>query len=247
MEMTATHTGTCEQSTSCNLYVVMVLHNPGEQREGGERDVFCDVHWFWSPGHIKGSTVHHKAMHIIKKHYTTPPPGGGEALVPGLQRIRLWTDGHPWVYKCAPNFGPMLYWPVDPASVPDAATDQGYAHADDCEIVHNFFEHDHASGPQDITGKVPSPPLSSRLPSPPFLTSQHIHFPPSQIPRAKIQQAVGYGNATNIYNYHECMKFCMECPELQAPSGNQAHRGGTWARAGVASTPIVAAAPNPFF
>lgn len=55
--MTATHTGTCEQSTSCNLYVVMVLHNPGEQREGGERDVFCDVHWFWSPGHIKVSTL----------------------------------------------------------------------------------------------------------------------------------------------------------------------------------------------
>jgi hypothetical protein len=47
----------------------------------------------------QGAAVHHMAMHKIKQHYTTPPADGGEALVPGLKRIRLWTDGHPSVYK----------------------------------------------------------------------------------------------------------------------------------------------------
>ena len=48
----------------------------------------------------------------------------------------------------------MLYWPIDPAVASGAGGDEGYTHADGCEIIHNFFESDHASGPQDITGKV---------------------------------------------------------------------------------------------
>ena len=55
--------------------------------------------------------------------------------------------------QCYHNFGPMLYWPLDPTGEP--CGDEGHAHADGIEIINNIFEHDHASGPQDAAGKVP--------------------------------------------------------------------------------------------
>ena len=45
-------------------------------------------------------------MRIVARHLKQ------SGKVPGLRRLRVWTDGHTSTYKGFPNFGRMGYWPL---------------------------------------------------------------------------------------------------------------------------------------
>ena len=155
----------------CNEYVCLVLHSPEPTKVGGgEREVKCDYIRIWSTVGTCAN-FHHKALHDIFKRYN--------AIIPGLRRLRIWSDGHGSTYKgrcghaqaitkiCSshentcphrrtgfPNFGRMAYWPREKpeGGILPAA---GEEDAESCEIFHFFFPSHHACGPQDNAGKDP--------------------------------------------------------------------------------------------
>ena len=65
-------------------------------------------------------------------------------------------------------------------------------------IHHHFFPSHHACGPQDNAGKDP---------------------------RIAMEREIGFGNAANLYNYHECWKWCEA--NMAEPSRLHDH-SGTW-------------------
>jgi hypothetical protein len=75
----------------------------------------------------------------------------------------------------------MGYWPLSrPSKNNSGAVDPpGYEDADETEIIHCFFEHDHASGVQDSAGKDARFPILTQL---------------------------GF-KSTAVYNYNECYEL----------------------------------------
>jgi hypothetical protein len=67
-----------------------------------------------------------------------------DALVPGLKRLHVWSDGQRSQYKGEKSFGRLAEWPkrVDVGGM-------------EIQIFHHFYESHHASGPQDNAGKDP--------------------------------------------------------------------------------------------
>jgi len=76
---------TCETDATANLYVVLVLY-----KKNGETK--CDYVRFWASA-ATSAEFHHKAMHVVAKHLKE------SGKVPGLRRLRVWTDGHTSTYK----------------------------------------------------------------------------------------------------------------------------------------------------
>jgi len=166
--------GTCEVGQKCNEYVCLVLHSPHDTQEGGgPREVKCDYVRIWSTAGTSAE-FHHQALRDIHDRY--------KLILPDLDEIHVWSDGHTSTYKGSPNFGRMAAWPKERG----------------VKIIQNFFVEYHACGPQDNAGKGP---------------------------RIAMEQAIGFGNAPNLYNYHECYKWC--CRYLPHPSISHAHTG-TW-------------------
>jgi hypothetical protein len=64
----------------------------------GALETKCDYVRFWSPA-SSSAEFHHHALRTVAQHLKE------SGKVPYLQRIRLWTDGHPSTYKGFPNFG----------------------------------------------------------------------------------------------------------------------------------------------
>lgn len=151
--------------------MVLVLYktDKGETR--------CIYVRFW-PAAKSSAVFHHHAMHVVVAHIRS------KKLVPGLRRIRLWTDGDGTAYKGNfkgfPNFGRMAYWPLMPSSSvvicdmlslfaqcltislsqfqegsSSGVLVEGMADAEGLDVVHSFFESHHASGVQDSAGKDP--------------------------------------------------------------------------------------------
>ena len=124
------------------------------------------------------AAFHHAALHYVRKHLQT--------RVPNLKRLRLWTDGHASTYKGYPNFGRMGYWPLTRPSMrgADAGVEDplGYEDAEGIEIIHCFFEHDHASGVQDSVGKDARFPLLTQF---------------------------GF-KSTAVHDYHQCNEWSIE-------------------------------------
>ena len=75
---------TCESDSTCSLYVVLVLY-----KAGGETK--CDYVRFWSSA-VTSAEFHHHAMRVVVDHLK-------EGKVPGLLRVRPWTDGHGSTYR----------------------------------------------------------------------------------------------------------------------------------------------------
>ena len=138
-----------------------------------------------------------------------PSIGGLPARLPGLLRLLVWTDGHSSTYKGFPNFGRMGYWPLPlPAGattrmedgirvmrLPDNTLCPGSEYSEGIEIVHCFFEHDHASGVQDSVGK------DARVP---------------------LLRLIGFKEAS-IYDYHQCYLKSIEVNHQ--PSRDRARSG----------------------
>ena len=167
-EMKGKRMRTCEHGTTSNQLVALVLHTPGAVAEEGgvERPVICDYWRFWSPQ--KGNAAqHHMAMREIAEFYKfggprPDAPSAGERLgegdlgevaaararraplVPGLERIHVWSDGQRSQYKGEKSFGRLAEWPkkVDAGGM-------------EIHMHHHFYESHHASGPQDNAGKDP--------------------------------------------------------------------------------------------
>lgn len=76
---------TCETDATANLYVVLVLY-----KINGETK--CDYVRFWASA-ATSAAFHHKAMHVVAAHLKE------SGKVPGLRRLRVWTDGHTSTYK----------------------------------------------------------------------------------------------------------------------------------------------------
>ena len=80
----------CEFGNKCNEYVCLVLHSPGPTVDGAEREVQCDYIRIWSTVGTCAN-FHHQALHDIYARY--------KAKIPGLKRLRVWSDGHGSTYK----------------------------------------------------------------------------------------------------------------------------------------------------
>ena len=163
---------TCETGQTCNEYVCLVLYKPKICTDLEERPVLCDYIRIWSS---VGSSpnFHHQALHDIARRYKT------DDLVPGLKRIRVWSDGDRTAYKGHSQFGRQAHWPQPPVSKPNQKNGK-----EDCagiEILHRTFPSHHACGPQDNAGKDP---------------------------RIAMERSIGFAQSTNIYNYHECLSWC---------------------------------------
>ena len=81
---------TCETDATANLYVVLVLYKA--RSEEGEVETKCDYVRFWSSAGTSAE-FHHQAMHAVVKNLKDT------GKVPGLKRLRVWTDGHSSTYK----------------------------------------------------------------------------------------------------------------------------------------------------
>lgn len=183
-------TKTCESRQTCNEYVCLVLYNPKTcTTDLEERPVLCDYIRIWSS---VGSSpnFHHQALHDISRRYKT------DELVPGLKRIKVWSDGDRTAYKGHSQFGRQAHWPQSP--VPKSQQKNGKEDCAGIEILHRTFPSHHACGPQDNAGKDP---------------------------RIAMERSIGFAQSTNIYNYHECLKWCEK--NMRTPSERHSHEG-TW-------------------
>lgn len=129
--------GTCEHGISCSQLVALVLYLPGEvTEEGAEREVKCDYWRIWSNAR-HSPEYHHAAMRRIAAYYKG-------MQVPGLSRVKIWSDGDPTTYKGRKQFGRMVRWPR-------SAADGG----EGIELHHNCLPAHHGAGAQDNAGKDP--------------------------------------------------------------------------------------------
>lgn len=128
------HVQTAEHGVCCTELVALVLHSPEPlpaDHTGKEREVVCDYWRIWI--NQKGdAAAHHVAMEDIRRHYKA-------GSVPGLQRMKVYSDGQRAQYKGRKNFGRMAQWPGKFG----------------CELWHTTFESHHGSGPHDNAGKDP--------------------------------------------------------------------------------------------
>ena len=128
------HVQTAEHGVCCTELVALVLHSPEPlpaDHTGKEREVVCDYWRIWI--NQKGdAAAHHVAMEDIRRHYKA-------GSVPGLQRMKVYSDGQRAQYKGRKNFGRMAQWPGK----------------FECELWHTTFESHHGSGPHDNAGKDP--------------------------------------------------------------------------------------------
>lgn len=166
-------TKTCEMGQTCNEYVCLVLYKPSQGPVAQtERNVLCDYIRIWSS---VGSSpnFHHEALHDIRLRYKT------KARVPGLKRIKVWSDGDRTSYKGHSQFGRQAHWPQP--SVPKKEQRPGEEDCCGMEILHRTFPSHHACGPQDNAGKDP---------------------------RIGMERDIGFSRASNIYDYHQCLEWC---------------------------------------
>ena len=128
--------GTCEHGISCSQLVALVLYLPSEvTEEGVAREVKRDYWRIWSnAGH--GPECHHAAMRRIAAYYMG-------MQVPGLSRVKVWSDGDPTTYKGRKQFGRMVRWPRSAAGGGEGI-----------ELHHNYLPAHHGAGAQDNAGKT---------------------------------------------------------------------------------------------
>ena len=128
--------GTCEHGISCSQLVALVLYLPSDVTEHGvQREVKCDYWRIWSNAR-HSPEYHHAAMRRIAAYYKG-------MQVPGLSRVKVWTDGDPTTYKGRKQFGRMVRWPRLPL-----AEDGG----EGIELHHNCLPAHHGAGAQDNAG-----------------------------------------------------------------------------------------------
>ena len=129
--------GTCEHGISCSQLVALVLYLPSDVTEHGvQREVKCDYWRIWSNAR-HSPEYHHAAMRRIAAYYKG-------MQVPGLSRVKVWSDGDPTTYKGRKQFGRMVRWPR-------SAADGGEGN----ELHHNCLPAHHGAGAQDNAGKDP--------------------------------------------------------------------------------------------
>ena len=74
-----------------------MLHSPEETEVGsGPREVTCDYVRIWSAAGTSAE-FHHQALRDIHDRY--------KMVLPCLEEIHVWSDGHTSTYKGSPNFG----------------------------------------------------------------------------------------------------------------------------------------------
>ena len=143
--MAGSTVGTCEHSPNASQLVALVLYNPAPEADGGgiQREVQCDYWRTWIDA--KGDApAHHLAMKQILGYYRDGQGAvGGQPVVPGLQRIKVYSDGERGPYKGRKNFGRMVHWPR-------SARHGGKQ----CELWHTCHESHHGSGAVDNAGKA---------------------------------------------------------------------------------------------
>ena len=135
-------------------YVCLVLHSPHDTQEGGGPwEVKCDYVRIWSTAGTSAE-FHHQALRDIHDRY--------KLILPDLDEIHVWSDGHTSTYKGSPNFGMVtcvkswfdvwylvvfmgmcVFWLGRMAAWPK---ERGV------KIIQNFFVEYHACGPQDNAG-----------------------------------------------------------------------------------------------
>jgi hypothetical protein len=190
----------CSHGTTCNQYVALVLHSPGERTAtGGPRPAKCVVWRIWSQA--KGNAAwHQQVLKKIAMHYKNGP-------VPRLKRLLESTDGQRSQFKGRINLGATaeLPHPMLPLAICQKIDCLCTANGRACgtymrpgigmEVFHDFKASHHASGPVDNYGKDP---------------------------RIAMDDAVAAGDLTR-YNFEQCFDWCVE--HMPAPSGGKSHRG----------------------
>ena len=161
----------CSHGTTCNQYVALVLHSPGERSaEGGARPVQCDVWRIWSQG--KGDAAWHQfALKSIAQHYKS-------GSVPGLKRILVSSDGQRSQFKGKLNLGataelPHMELPLDVCRGIDCLCFLVSAHA---VRTCDFKASHHGSGPVDNYGKDPRRAMDEAVPSGDLMRYNYEHF-----------------------------------------------------------------------
>jgi hypothetical protein len=95
--------------------------------EGAEREVKCGYWRIWSNAR-HSPEYHHAAMRRIAAYYKG-------MQVPGLSRVKVWSDGDPTTHKGRKQFGRMVRWPR-------SAADGG----EGIELHHNCLPAHHGAG-----------------------------------------------------------------------------------------------------
>jgi len=123
---------TCEQPHHSNMDVFVVTHSPRyETGEDGKqvRRVTTDIVRVISECST-GSLFHNEALNLIVKNY--------KSIVPGLERVHVFTDGCRDQYKGRRNFYKMTQFPSELGGI---------------ELVHRFAQSHHFKGSHDGYGK----------------------------------------------------------------------------------------------
>ena len=171
----------CSHGTTCNQYVALVLHSPGERpAEGGARPVQCDVWRIWSQG--KGDAAWHQfALKSIAQHYKS-------GSVPGLKRILVSSDGQRSQFKGKLNLGataelPHMELPLDVCRGIDCLCLPGERACGSymrpgigIQVFHDFKASHHGSGPVDNYGKDPRRAMDEAVPSGDLMRYNYEHF-----------------------------------------------------------------------
>ena len=171
----------CSHGTTCNQYVALVLHSPGERSaEGGARPVQCDVWRIWSQG--KGDAAWHQfALKSIAQHYKS-------GSVPGLKRILVSSDGQRSQFKGKLNLGataelPHIELPLDVCRGIDCLCLPGERACGSymrpgigIQVFHDFKASHHGSGPVDNYGKDPRRAMDEAVPSGDLMRYNYEHF-----------------------------------------------------------------------
>ena len=95
IELKAKNQGCCEWGPHTNMFVVLVLHSPGETEVGCERHVVCDT-WRVFTNSKPSAMVHQYVIQKITRHY--------KEKIPGLTDIFLETDGSSSQFKGESSF-----------------------------------------------------------------------------------------------------------------------------------------------
>jgi hypothetical protein len=193
--------GTCEHGISCSQLVALVLYLPGEVTEqGAPRPVRCDYWRIWSNAR-HSPEYHHAAMRRIARYYKG-------MQVPGLVRVKVWSDGDPTTYKGRKNFGRMVRWPRSSADGGEGV-----------ELHHNCLPAHHGAGAQDNAGKDPRRYGTKHTEYFTQVIIILLAFPT----RRAMDRAIIHEKANTIYSYWKCYAWCVK--HMAKPTEEKDHRG----------------------